>query len=63
MFDADDQDGDNSEKQESRQEPDPILQMKNRFRSNEVGKSGIFSTQLYPNRWAFSIKNEDSGNW
>jgi hypothetical protein len=35
-FQADDQDCDKSEEQKNRQEPDPILQIKNRFKSSGI---------------------------
>ena len=46
----------------SGQKEDSILKMENRF-----GSGGLISTEksnmnLYLNRWAFSIKNEDPGN-
>ena len=49
--------------QNQRVEPDSILEMENRFRSDWIGASETDNTHLYPNRWDFSIKNEDSGHW
>jgi hypothetical protein len=57
------QDFDNSEEKESRWEPNPILQIKNRFRSGGLVSSEIICVHLYPNRKFFSIKIMDFGNW
>jgi len=37
--------------------------MEDRFRSGVIGASKICYAHLYPNRWTFSIKIRDSGNW
>jgi len=47
----------------SGQKEDSILKMDNRFRSVGIGNSEIIYMHLYPSYWAFSIKNEDFGNW
>jgi hypothetical protein len=44
-------------------EEDSIQKMESRFRDVAHGKPEIDYTHLYPNRWAFSIKIQDSGNW
>ena len=44
-------------------EEDSILKMESRFRVVAQGKPEIDYTHLYPNRWAFSIKIQDSGKW
>jgi hypothetical protein len=36
--------------------------MKTRFRSGGIGEPEIIYMDLYPNRWAFTIKIQDSGN-
>ena len=46
-----------------RREPDSIKLLENLFRSVEIGSSEIIYMHLYTNRLAFSIKNDDSGNW
>jgi hypothetical protein len=40
-----------------------LSQIKRCFRSSGAGESEIGYTHQYPNRWIFSTKNEDSGNW
>jgi len=42
---------------------DSIMKNENRFGSFGMGKSVTIYMLLYPNRWAFSIKIRDSGNW
>ena len=44
-------------------EEDSIQKMESRFRDVAQGKPEIDYTHLYPNRWAFSIKIQDSGYW
>ena len=34
-----------------------IMEMKNRFRSAEIGKTGIVYMHLYPNRWGLVNHN------
>ncbi len=43
-------------------EEDSILEMENRLGSVELGESDIGYPHLYPNRWVFSIKIQDSEN-
>ena len=38
------------------------MQMENRFRSDGSEETAIGYTHLYPNRWAFSIRIQDSEN-
>jgi hypothetical protein len=44
-------------------EEQSILKIESRFGAVAKGKPEKDYTHLYPNRWAFSIKIQDSGNW
>ena len=47
---------------EVRWEPDSIPLFENRFRPIEIVESDLAYSNLYPNRWAFSIKIKDFWN-
>jgi hypothetical protein len=42
---------------------DYLEERKNQMRPIGIAGSGIGCSNLYPNRWAFSIKIKDTGNW